>query len=152
MTEMRIDSCGDLNALADRAAGTAVLTFPAGYTPSAKYNLWQCGANMRANNWVKARITKTLRADAKLLAQSQKLPVFTVPVEILVVQHQAPGKRTHDAENVAPLGKAAIDGLRDAGVLRNDSAKYVTKVSYTVGERRPGGQFVLHITPVGGAS
>lgn len=129
---------------------TATLAFPAGYTPSAKYNLWQCGANMRANNWVKARITKTIRAEAKLLALSQKLPTFTVPVEILVVQHQAPGKRTHDAENVAPLGKAAIDGLRDAGVLRNDSAKYVTKVSYTVGERRPGGQFVLHITPAGG--
>jgi len=132
-------------------ARASALAFPDGYTPSAKYTLWQCGANARHNRWVEAAITKQIRLDAARLARSQKLPHYTGPVTILAVQHPGKGKRAHDAENIAPLVKAAIDGLRDAGVLVNDSPKWVTKVSHTTGPRTPRGRLVLHITPVDGA-
>lgn len=130
-----------------RTDATVVFALPAGYSPSAKYDLFQCGANARHNRWQKAAIVKQLRGDAKQIAQSQRLPRLTGPVTVLAVQHPAPGKRTRDAENIAPLVKALIDGLRDAGVLVNDSAKYVPAVTYTVGERVPRGQLVLHLTP-----
>jgi len=130
---------------------TVVFAFPPGYSPSAKHTLWECGANARHNRYVAARITRQIRADVVKLANSQRTPRFTGPVTILVVQHPPKGRRGLDSENVAPLGKAAIDGLRDARVLINDTSKWVPTVSYTTGERVERGQLVLHITPVGGA-
>lgn len=134
-----------------RLARGFTFAYTPGYSPSATENLWQCGANNRFNRYKKAKITKQLRDDAKKIAAAERLPHITYPVTILAVQHPAPGQRTSDAENIAPLVKAAIDGLRDAGVLINDSFKYVPMVSHTVGERRPGGQLVLHFTPLDGA-
>lgn len=131
------------------AIRTAVMfAFPDGYSPSATYTFFQCGANMRGNRHVRARITATIRRDAVTLAHHQNLPAITWPVTITGVQHPGKGKRAFDVENVAPLVKAAIDGLRDAGVLVNDSPKWVRKVSYDVGERSTRGQLVLHIEPV----
>jgi hypothetical protein len=126
--------------------------YPPGYTPSATDSLWQCGANNRFNRYKQARITKQLRSDAKKIAMASRMPHITWPVTILAVQHPAPGQRTSDAENIAPLCKAAIDGMRDAGVLVNDSPLHVAMVSHTVGERVPRGQLVLHLAPVAGAS
>jgi hypothetical protein len=128
------------------------LEFPAGYSPSSSLTFFQCGSNMRKNRWAKARITKQIRQDAAQLARAQGLPQITQRVDVLGVQHPAPGKRTIDAENIAPLVKASIDGLRDAGVLRNDSSKYVRTVAYTTGPRIPGGQLVLHLTMLDGAA
>lgn len=140
--------------LSPRAGDPTIVTleFPPGYTPSDSLAFFQCGANMRKNRWAKARITKQIREDARQLAVSQKLPPIAQRVDVLGVQHPAPGKRTIDAENIAPLVKAAIDGLRDAGVLRNDSPKYVRTVAYTTGPRVPGGQLILHLTLLDGAS
>lgn len=129
---------------------TRTVAFPPGYSPDAKRALFQCGANAGLHYMVRARITKQIRGDIKKIAIAQRMPAFDVPVTILAVQHPAKGKRALDSENVAPLVKAAIDGLRDAGVLVNDSPKYVTMVSYAVGDRVPLGQLVLHITPSGG--
>ena len=135
-----------------RGEGVVVrFEFPPGYSPSAKYTLWECGANARHNRYVAARITRKIREDVVPLARHQRIPRFDGPVAILVVQHPPKGKRGLDSENVAPLGKAAIDGLRDAKVLVNDTSKWVPTVSYTTGERTERGQLVLLITPVGGA-
>jgi hypothetical protein len=131
---------------APRPGTPITLVFAPGYSPSATKNFFQCGANMRTNRWGKAAITKQIRADVVLLARSQHLPRITGRVDVLGVQHPATGRRAHDSENIAPLVKAAIDGLRDAGVLVNDSPKYVRTVSLTTGYRVPGGQLVLHIT------
>lgn len=148
-----VDGCAQ-DALGQVAAAVAPvrLEFPPGYSPSASKTLWECGANARhGNRYAAARITKQIRLDAANLARSQKLPRFTGPVTILGVQHPPKGGRGLDSENIAPLVKAAIDGLRDAKVLINDSAKWVRATTYTVGERTPLGQLVLHITPVDGA-
>lgn len=149
-----VEGCPSLSELADRAATApraAVLAFPDGYSPSSRYTLWECGANARHNRYVAARITRKIREDTVTLARAQKLPRFTGPVTILVVQHPPKGRRGLDSENVAPLGKAAIDGLRDARVLINDTSKWVPVVSYAVGERTARGKLVLHIRPVDGA-
>lgn len=156
---VRVDSCADLSALAGaevlRLAGArqdppaadevVTLAFRPGYSPSATKTFFQCGANMRTNRWAKNRITQQIRQDVVLLAREQKLPKISCRVDVLGVQHPAPGRRTIDSENIAPLVKAAIDGLRDAGVLRNDSPKYVRTVANTTGPRVPGGQLVLHL-------
>ena len=125
---------------------TYTVELPAGYSPATGRTLFQCGANARFHRMVRHRVTKDIRATAKLAALAARLEPITVPVEILAVQHPDHGKRALDSENIAPIAKAAIDGLRDAGLLRNDSPRYVVDVRYAVGERRPGSQLVLHLT------
>jgi crossover junction endodeoxyribonuclease RusA len=142
----------DARTTTPAGAKPCTIAFPPGYTPDARRTLFQCGANAGLHYMVRARITKQIRGDMKNIATLQRIPAFDVPVTILAVQHPAKGRRALDPENVAPLVKAAIDGLRDAKVLVNDSPKYVTKVSYVVGDRVPLGQLVLHITPAGGDS
>lgn len=125
---------------------TRVFVLPPGYTPDARRSLFQCGANAGMTRMQRARITKKIRADTRTL-NLRGMPI-TVPVKILAVQHPGLAGRPCDAENIAPQVKAMIDGLRDARILRDDSPAYVTKVEYTVGERRRGSQLVLHITEI----
>lgn len=124
---------------------TTTIALPAGYRPTAGRTLFQCGANAHMHHMARHRITKNIREAAAVAARASGLDPITVPVEIIAVQHPAPRTRALDAENIAPIAKAAIDGLRDAGLLRNDSPAYVTDVRYRVGERRPGSQLTLII-------
>lgn len=126
---------------------TWTIALPAGYSPDPRRALFQLGANARLHRMARSRVTKDIRRTTALAALAAGLHPITEPVTIHAVQHPAPGARTLDAENIAPLVKAMVDGLRDAGILRNDSPAYVTETRNTVGERRPGSQLVLHLTP-----
>lgn len=127
---------------------TWTASLPAGFRADAHRTLFQCGANARLHPMARHRITQEIRRTMRATAIHAGLKPIHVPVTILVVQHPAPGARTIDPDNVAPIAKAAIDGLRDARVLADDSPAYVTQVAYTVGDRVPGGQLVLHLTEI----
>jgi hypothetical protein len=127
---------------------TWTIALPAGYSPDPHRTLFQLGANARLHRMARHRVTKAIRQTTHILALADHLAPITVPVKILAVQHPAPGIRTLDSENIAPLVKAMVDGLRDAGILRNDSPAYVTETRNTVGERRPGSQLVLHLSTI----
>ena len=81
------------------------------------------------------------------LARRQRIPHLeraSVPAE-----YQPPDRRHRDADNIAAAAKPAIDGaLVDAGVLDGDDSRYLTEVTYRVGEPYPRGRLVLHITEV----
>jgi hypothetical protein len=53
-------------------------------------------------------------------------PAFDTRVDIRIVSHRT---RLADADGIS--GKAAIDGLVHAGVIRDDSTKEVREVSYS---------------------
>ena len=53
-------------------------------------------------------------------------PTFNTQVDIRIVSHRT---RLADADGIS--GKAAIDGLVHAGVIRDDSTKEVREVSYS---------------------
>jgi hypothetical protein len=125
---------------------TWTIELPPGYSPDPHRTLFQCGANARLHRMARYRVTRAIRETTVVMARAAHLAPITVPVKILAIQHPAPGARTIDSENIAPLVKAMIDGLRNAGVLRNDSPAYVTETRNTVGARRPGSQLVLHLT------
>lgn len=131
---------------------STIIALPDGYSPDGRRPLFKCGANARLHYMVRARITRAIRGDIVNIARIQHLGLIDGPVTITAVQHPGKGKRALDSENVAPIVKAAIDGLRDAGVLVNDSPRYVRAVTYTVGDRVAHGQLALHITPLDGAA
>ena len=125
---------------------TWTIALPPGYRADPTLGLFRCGANARLHRMVRARITREIRSATEIIARAEKLPAMTAPVAILAVQHPAMTGRACDTDNIAPLVKPMIDGLRDAGVLVDDNPRRVTEVRYTVGERRAGSQLVLHLT------
>lgn len=71
----------------------------------------------------KARLTKEVRA------WTREAALYRVPSldRAHVVLHWVPrDRRRRDTDNPFPTLKAAIDGLRDAGIVPDDSSEYVT--------------------------
>ena len=92
-------------------------------------------------------ITKPIRDAAIWLARAAKIPHLARAA--IVVEFRAPTGRkrvVREAHNLGPSAKAAIDGLVKAGVLTDDSDRYVADVSFRPGEPHPLGQLVLIIT------
>jgi len=118
-----------------------VLVFPAG-TKILTAN------EMRAKgHWSKFyTIIKSWRAMACLLAQQQKVPLME-KVKIRAVYHP-PDNRRRDTSNIFPTIKAAVDGIVDAGVLKDDSDKYVLSVEMVRGSNVALGQLVIEIIEV----
>lgn len=113
---------------------TVTLTIPA---PDQWIN-----ANDRTHRFAAARLTKAWRAAAAWAAKDAGLPTFTQRVHITASIHKVHG-RQYDAANWAPTAKAAVDGLRDAGVLLEDNNKYVIGPDMRAGERATGRAYLV---------
>jgi hypothetical protein len=70
--------------------------------------------------------------------------------EITVVVHPDVRTRRFDPPNWGDSGKPAIDALTDAGVIVDDSSRYVPRVSYVAGDPVPGWRLELILTPLPG--
>lgn len=118
-----------------------VLTFPAG-TKLLTAN------EMRAKgHWSKFyTIIRSWRAMSCLIAEQQKIPLLE-KVKIRAVYHP-PDNRRRDTSNIFPTIKAAVDGIVDAGVLKDDSDKYVISVEMVRGSNVKLGQLVIEIIEV----
>lgn len=93
--------------------------------------------NDRTHRMAVARLTKAWRWAGLVAAKDARLPTFTRQVHITASIHKLHG-RQYDAANWAPTAKAVVDGLRDAGVLLEDSNKYVIGPDMRAGERATG--------------
>ncbi|WP_346007439.1 hypothetical protein [Janibacter terrae] len=106
-------------------------------------------ANDRTHRMAVARLTKAWRNAAYWAAKDARLPVIREHVRVTASVHKLHG-RQYDATNWAPTAKACVDGLRDAGVLLDDSNKYVTGPDMRPGERATGRAYlVLNLEPTG---
>lgn len=94
----------------------------------------------------KNRRAQALKKAAWVMALKQRIPHLERAA--IAVEYQPPDRRHRDADNAATAsGKACIDGIVAAGVLADDeSPRYVTGVTYTVGPPFPKGRLVLRIT------
>lgn len=83
----------------------------------------------KAKHWaVKARHVKVIRDMAFIMAKHHRFP----PMEKAAIEVEVtwPDSKVRDASNLAPTAKAAIDGFVDAGLLTDDSDKYVERTTY----------------------
>jgi hypothetical protein len=94
---------------------------------------WTHNAERRMNMHARGKLTKQWRTDFCLLAKYEKIPRL-VWAKIIVTPYQSRGK-LQDVAACAPAAKAAIDGIVDAGVLPDDSSRYVTSIEFRVPER-----------------
>ena len=99
-------------------------------------------ANGREHWSKRAHLVADIRAAARDLACD--IPSLE-RVKIRAVFY-APNNRRRDMSNLFPSVKSAVDGLVDAGVLKDDSDKYVYSLEMLRGEGIvPGGQLVIEV-------
>jgi len=77
----------------------------------------------------RAKIVKEWRAAFCELAQQAMVPRLEV-IEVVAQPYVLNARYRQDVGACFPLVKAAIDGLVDAGVLIDDNAKIVTKLTF----------------------
>ena len=100
--------------------------------------------NQRLHHRVKAPITKAWRQAAADAAEPiAALHVFARPVHITLTAYRT--GRALDADGIAPSAKAAIDGLVDAGLLPDDSPKFVHAVTYRTAPKASANVLVIEI-------
>lgn len=101
-------------------------------------------ANQRLHWRRRAELTKNLRTLVWLLARDAGVPALRRAH--VVAEYRPPDRRRRDVHNLYPSAKAAVDGLIDAGVLPDDSDRYLVGPDMRFGGIEPGGQLLLHIT------
>lgn len=102
-------------------------------------------ANHRLHWAVKHKLTRAWRQQTHWAAKSAHLPTFDGPVSITATIHRDHNRGRWDVGNLAPTAKAAVDGLVDAGVLVDDSNRYVTGPDMRAGEPWADAALVLTI-------
>jgi crossover junction endodeoxyribonuclease RusA len=98
-------------------------------------------------HWSKrAKVSSLIRTTARGLCKD--IPKGLLKVKIRAVYY-APDNRRRDVSNLFPSVKAAVDGLVDAGVIKDDNDKFVVALEMVRGEYNvPRGQLVIEIFPV----
>ena len=89
---------------------------------------WTTNAERAGNRWERAKLTKEWRSGFQLLAKYEKIPPMAW-ITVTVEPHQK-GGRLQDVGACNPSVKAAIDGLVDAGILPDDSSKFVKSLVF----------------------
>jgi hypothetical protein len=85
------------------------------------------------NRWVRADSTKQWRMLGALYAVRQRIPQAEW-LSVVVIPHQQKG-RLQDVAACNPSVKAVIDGIVDAGVIPDDSGKYVREIRFLPPDR-----------------
>lgn len=94
------------------------------FTLALPWSKPELSPNKRLHWAVRSRITRQRRADASTLARAAKLPTAA---HVTVTMHYQPARNWRiDAINISLDTKAAIDGLVDAGLIPDDTPRYLT--------------------------
>lgn len=115
---------------------TLTLVLPA---PCAPIN-----SNHREHFRTEAKRTAAWRARAQIAAIQAGKPQLDHAHVWAVVGY--PTNRSYDAGNFYPTAKAALDGIVSAGVLVDDSNKFVVGPDLRPGPKAEGGVFTLTIS------
>lgn len=92
----------------------------------------------RESRWSRHEATRAWRDAAKILGLNARHQPFTVPVHITIEPFHARGPMT-DTGNIYPSAKAFIDGLRDAGLIADDTGAQVAGITMLAPKRGPDG-------------
>ena len=114
------------------------------------------GGNNRQDRWSKNARVHELKEAAAVLARKQRIPplgqcditvAYESPPRLKAKRHPLASDCITDSDNIAPTGKALVDGLVQAGLWASDGRKRVRSVRYELSpQTHPRGRLVLTIT------
>ena len=105
-------------------------------------------ANTRHHWSVNREVARAWRRLAVAAARLQGIPTIQ-RARVVVTFHKATAAR-YDPGNLAPVSKAIVDGLVDAGVLPDDSHEYLVGPDHRAGEKTATPHVVVTITELEG--
>ncbi len=88
-------------------------------------------ANDRLHWRRRAELTARWRRCGWVYAKQARIPALTRAH--ILIEWLPPDRRRRDPANAAPMGKALVDGIVDAGVLPDDSAQFLDGPDYRLG-------------------
>lgn len=94
-------------------------------TLTLPWNAPPLSLNQRLHWAAKARLSRTVRDVTHARAKADKVPAFDVPV-IVTLHYRQKVRRPIDKDNLYATVKPCLDGLRDAGVITEDTSAHVT--------------------------
>jgi crossover junction endodeoxyribonuclease RusA len=89
-------------------------------------------SNQRLHWSTRARHTRVIRDMAFVMAKHQRVQLM--PAATLEVVAKWGNRQRRDAANIEPTSKAAIDGCVSAGLLTDDSSRYLKHVGYSIAD------------------
>ncbi|MGW0562904.1 hypothetical protein ACWDZ4_20350 [Streptomyces sp. NPDC003016] len=104
-------------------------------------------ANDRDHWGKRQRLTAAIREATAVLARTQKIPQLT-RARVVYVVHPKARTRVFDPSNWSLTAKAAVDGLSDAKVFKDDNAGIVTGVDPRAGKRQDGAHIRMSLVIV----
>lgn len=90
---------------------------------------WTCNAERNMHHYKRAALIKEWRQAAFLLCKEAKVPPLEA-IEVDVIPYLVSKGRPQDIGAAYPSYKALQDGVVDAGVIPDDSPRYVKKVTF----------------------
>ena len=91
-------------------------------------------SNRRLHWAARARMARTIRAQARAAARRSLTPVRRPVLLIVTVTYPQAGR--HDPANWADWAKHAIDGITDAGIWPDDDASWVRSTAFRAAPQR----------------
>jgi hypothetical protein len=115
--------------------------------------------NNRLDRYAKNRRTQELKDKAGAIARCRvQIPplrraditvTYLSPPRLRRLRHPLASDAISDSDNLAPTGKALVDGIVACGIFPSDSKRYVRRVTYELAEEtHPRGLLRVHITEV----
>ena len=79
----------------------------------------------RTNKYIAAKVKRDETKYCEICSRNQLKPVLSYPTDILIVWYTK-GRKDHD--NVSFAIKFILDGMVNAGILKNDNPKHVKNI------------------------
>lgn len=99
------------------------------WTLSHEERPWTLNNERKLHHHARAKIVKVWREAYCVLAQEAMMPAMTA-VEVVAQPYVLNARYRQDVGACFPAVKAAIDGVVDAGVLIDDNANIVVKLTF----------------------
>lgn len=101
-------------------------------------------ANTRHHWSVNREVARYWRQVAAITARNANIPPMG-RAHITVTFHKATARR-YDPGNLAPVSKAIVDGIVDAGILPDDSSEYLVGPDHRAGQKTDTPHVTVSIT------
>jgi len=108
---------------------------------------WTLNVERQGHHHHRARLVAEWRRAFDLLAREARVPAMSA-VSVIAAPRVKDRRSIPDTAACVGAVKAAIDGLRDAGVLVDDGPDVVRTVTFLAPEVRGYDSLVLHVAPV----
>ena len=109
---------------------------------------YECGPNTRVHWAVRAKVTQAAHDEVIALCREQQVVGEPFGRARVTITFTVPDKRIRDKGNLIAATKPFLDGLKMAGIIKDDSWQHIEEVYPRVQYEKGVVQTVIHVEPI----